>query len=112
MARARGEGCAPAAAPLREHEHQGPGAAGHALRGRPGGTAHGGHHAGGDAEGHPCGPAVGGPLRRALAEARAAGIDLEAAAAELQAQGAKSFVQSWNDLLKDIRAKGGALAAR
>ncbi|MFM8642072.1 MAG: transaldolase [Phycisphaerales bacterium] len=57
-------------------------------------------------------PTDGGPLRRALAEARAAGIDLEAAAAELQAQGAKSFVQSWNDLLKDIRAKGGALAAR
>jgi transaldolase len=57
-------------------------------------------------------PTDGGPLRAALAEARAAGIDLEAAAAELQSQGAKSFVQSWNDLLKDIRAKSGALAAR
>jgi transaldolase len=57
-------------------------------------------------------PTDGGPLRRALAEASAAGIDLDAAAAELQAQGAKSFVQSWNDLLKDIRAKSGTLAAR
>jgi transaldolase len=56
-------------------------------------------------------PPDGGPLRAALAEARAAGIDLAGTAAALQEQGAKAFVQSWNDLLKDIRAKSGALAA-
>jgi transaldolase len=51
-------------------------------------------------------------MRAALAEARTAGIDLDAAAAQLQEQGAKSFEQSWNDLLKDIAAKSGALAGR
>jgi transaldolase len=56
-------------------------------------------------------PPDGGPLRAALAEARAAGIDLAGTAAALQEQGAKAFVQSWHDLLKDIRAKSGALAA-
>jgi transaldolase len=56
-------------------------------------------------------PPDGGPLRAALAEAHAAGIDLAGTAAALQEQGAKAFVQSWNDLLKDIRAKSGALAA-
>ena len=57
-------------------------------------------------------PLDGGPMRAALAEALAAGIDLDAAAAQLQEQGAKSFEQSWNDLLKDIAAKSGALAGR
>jgi len=56
-------------------------------------------------------PPDGGPLRAALGAARAAGIDLAGTAAALQDQGAKAFVQSWNDLLKDIRAKSGALAA-
>jgi transaldolase len=55
-------------------------------------------------------PPDGGPQRAALAEARAAGIDLAATAATLQEQGAKAFVQSWNDLLADIRTKSGALA--
>jgi transaldolase len=56
-------------------------------------------------------PPDGGPLRAALADTHAAGIDLAGTAAALQDQGAKAFVQSWNDLLKDIRAKSGALAA-
>ena len=56
-------------------------------------------------------PPDGGPLRAALDAAYAAGIDLAGTAAALQEQGAKAFVQSWNDLLKDIRAKSGALAA-
>lgn len=56
-------------------------------------------------------PPDGGPMRHALAEARAAGIDLEATALQLQEQGAKSFEQSWHDLLADIRRKSGALAA-
>jgi transaldolase len=56
-------------------------------------------------------PPDGGPLRAALADTHAAGIDLAGTAAALQEQGAKAFVQSWNDLLKDIRAKSGALAA-
>jgi transaldolase len=55
-------------------------------------------------------PPDGGPLRAALADTHA-GIDLAGTAAALQEQGAKAFVQSWNDLLKDIRAKSGALAA-
>ena len=51
-------------------------------------------------------------LLAALADARAAGIDLAATASELQEQGAKAFVQSWHALLADLRAKGGALPAR
>ena len=57
-------------------------------------------------------PPDGGPLRAALADARAAGVDLAATASELQEQGAKAFVQSWHALLADLRTKGGALAAR
>ncbi len=56
-------------------------------------------------------PPDGGPLRAALAEARAAGIDLAATAAALQEQGAKAFEQSWGDLLRDIRSKAGVLAS-
>lgn len=56
-------------------------------------------------------PPDGGPRRAALAEARAAGIDLAATAAALQEQGAKAFEQSWADLLRDIRSKAGVLAS-
>ena len=57
-------------------------------------------------------PPDGGPLRAALAEARAAGIDFPATAAALQKQGAEAFEKSWADLLADIRSKSGALASR
>jgi len=38
-------------------------------------------------------------------------IDADALAAQLQEEGAKSFVQSWNDLMKVIASKSAALAA-
>ena len=38
-----------------------------------------------------------------------AGIDIDALASQLQTEGAKSFVQSWNDLMAVIEAKCTAL---
>jgi transaldolase len=37
------------------------------------------------------------------------GIDVEALAARLQDEGAKSFVKSWNELLTVIASKSAAL---
>jgi transaldolase len=45
-----------------------------------------------------------------LGRFRAAGIDLDALAAQLQKDGAASFVKSWNSLMSAIEAKSGALA--
>jgi transaldolase len=56
-------------------------------------------------------PPAGGPLRAALGEAKAAGIDLAGTAAALQKQGAEAFEKSWADMLADIRSKSGALAS-
>ena len=39
-----------------------------------------------------------------------AGVDLGALAADLQSEGAKSFDDSWSDLLKAIETKSRALA--
>ena len=39
-----------------------------------------------------------------------AGIDLDALAAQLQDEGAKSFVKSWNELMAVIASKSAALA--
>jgi hypothetical protein len=39
-----------------------------------------------------------------------AGVDLDAVSADLQAEGAKSFDESWSDLLKAIETKSPALA--
>ena len=38
-----------------------------------------------------------------------AGVDVDALAARLQDEGAKSFVKSWNDLLAVIQSKSHAL---
>ena len=38
------------------------------------------------------------------------GIDVDALGAELQNDGAKSFVRSWNELMGVITAKGAELA--
>jgi len=50
-------------------------------------------------------PADGGDRGRVLAEITAAGIDVAALGAELQAQGAAAFVKSWDELLAVITAK-------
>ena len=39
-----------------------------------------------------------------------AGVDVNALAQQLQSDGAKAFVASWQDLLKSIGAKSKALA--
>jgi transaldolase len=47
-------------------------------------------------------PADGGDAEETLARFAAAGIDVDALAADLQTKGAASFVSSWNDLLAVI----------
>jgi transaldolase len=44
-----------------------------------------------------------------LARFAAEGIDVEALAARLQEDGARSFVKSWNGLMNVIASKGAAL---
>lgn len=56
-------------------------------------------------------PEDGGDCEAALQKFRDAGIDLEAVASELQSKGAKSFVDSWNDLMASIVEKSEALKA-
>jgi transaldolase len=51
----------------------------------------------------------GGDCEKVLAEFAKAGIDVEALAAKLQDEGAKSFVNSWNELLGVIASKSAAL---
>jgi transaldolase len=52
----------------------------------------------------------GGDYASVLAEYKKAGIDIVALAQKLQDDGAKAFVQSWQDLLKAIETKCLALA--
>jgi transaldolase len=54
-------------------------------------------------------PVDGGDCETVLAQFGRAGLDVEALAAQLQDDGAKSFVKSWNDLLAVIASKGAAL---
>jgi transaldolase len=56
-------------------------------------------------------PSDGGDCEAVLAQFRAAGIDLDALAQQLQVEGAASFVASWNELLRVIASKGESLAA-
>ena len=51
----------------------------------------------------------GGNCEAVLAEFAKAGINVDALAAQLQEEGAKSFVKSWNDLLAVIASKNDAL---
>jgi len=53
--------------------------------------------------------ADGGDTEEILAEFAKAGIDLDALAAQLQDEGAKSFVKSWNELLTVIASRTAAL---
>ena len=55
-------------------------------------------------------PADGGDCEDVLAQFAEAGIDLDALAAQLQDDGAKSFVKSWNELMAVIASKSAALA--
>jgi transaldolase len=52
--------------------------------------------------------ADGGDAEEVLARHTRAGIDLEALAAQLQEDGAKAFVKSWNELLEGIARKTAA----
>jgi transaldolase len=54
-------------------------------------------------------PADGGDCEEVLAQFGKAGIDIDVLAARLQEEGAKSFVQSWTDLMAVITAKSAAL---
>ncbi len=54
-------------------------------------------------------PADGGDCDAMLARFRDAGVDVAELAAKLQADGAKSFVAAWNDLLERISAQRTAL---
>ena len=54
-------------------------------------------------------PADGGDCEEVLAQFVKAGIDVDALAAQLQDEGAKSFVKSWNELMAVITSKSAAL---
>ena len=45
-----------------------------------------------------------------LAEFGKAGVDVDALGAQLQEEGAKSFVDSWNELMKVIESKSAVVA--
>jgi len=53
--------------------------------------------------------ADGGNCEEVLAKFADAGIDVDALAARLQEEGAKSFVKSWNGLMENIASKSAAL---
>jgi transaldolase len=56
-------------------------------------------------------PADGGDCEDVLARFGKAGVDVDALAAQLQEEGAKSFANSWNGLMDVITAKSTAIAA-
>jgi transaldolase len=53
--------------------------------------------------------ADGGDFEKVLAEYPSAGVDVDALGRQLQVEGAKSFVKSWQDLLASIETKSKAL---
>jgi transaldolase len=54
-------------------------------------------------------PADGGDCEEVLARFARSGVDVDALAAQLQDEGAKSFVKSWNELMAVIDSKSAAL---
>src|ERR1700730_11641165 len=54
-------------------------------------------------------PADGGNCEEVLAQFAKAGVDVDALAAQLQDEGAKSFVKSWEELMAVITSKSAAL---
>jgi transaldolase len=57
-------------------------------------------------------PADGGDCEEVLAQFAKAGIDVDALAAQLQDEGAKSFVKSWNELMTVITSKEADLKSK
>jgi len=55
-------------------------------------------------------PRDGGDCEQVLSDFGKAGVDIDALAAQLQEEGAKSFTDSWNDLMKVIDSKSMVLA--
>jgi transaldolase len=55
-------------------------------------------------------PQDGGDCETMLAEFAKAGVDVGSLATQLHDEGAKSFVKSWDELMKVISTKGAALA--
>jgi transaldolase len=55
-------------------------------------------------------PVDGGDCESVLAEFAKAGVDVDALATQLQADGAKSFVKSWKELMEVIASKSEMLA--
>jgi transaldolase len=56
-------------------------------------------------------PADGGDCEAVLAQFKAAGVDVDALAAQLQNEGADSFVKSWNELMSVLASKSALLKA-
>jgi transaldolase len=54
-------------------------------------------------------PADGGDSESTLAQFRTAGVDVDSLAAQLQSDGAKSFVDAWSDLMGHIDQQSSAL---
>jgi transaldolase len=54
-------------------------------------------------------PPDGGDCEQVLKAFGEAGVDVDALAAQLQDEGAKSFVKSWRDLMAVIDSKSAAL---
>jgi transaldolase len=54
-------------------------------------------------------PADGGDCEQVLAQFSKAGVDVDALAAQLQDEGAKSFVKSWDELMAVITSKSAEL---
>jgi transaldolase len=54
-------------------------------------------------------PSDGGDCEEVLAQFAKAGIDIDALATQLQDEGAKTFVKSWNELMEVIESKSAAI---
>jgi transaldolase len=54
-------------------------------------------------------PVDGGNSEEVLTQFAKAGVDVDALAAQLQSEGAESFVKSWNDLMTVISSKSASL---
>ena len=57
-------------------------------------------------------PADGGDSEEVIAKFAKAGVDVDALAAQLQDEGAKSFVKSWNELMGVIKSKEADLKSK